>query len=377
MDRSAHLSALIGEIYDAAVDPSLWGVALAGLRDFVGGATAGIVAKDTARNGGALYFDDGSITPEFTALYFDRFVTADPCTAGHFFSTVDRPVSAADIIPRDEFQRTRFYREWAQPQDFVDCLATAIDRSAATAIVLSVMRRSADGMFDAEAAHRMRLIAPHVQRATLIGKAIELKTVKADALGEALDGLSAGVILVTAAGRIVHVNTAAEALLADVDVFRSEGGRLLSHDAGTNRAVAGLVGAAADGDAAIGTGGISMTLTGRSGETYLAHVLPLAAGARQVAARGSSASAAIFVRKAHFAVSTPETIARTYGLTPTELRVLLGIVEIGGAPEIADAFGIAETTVKTHLGRLFSKTGATRQAELVRLVAGFASPVRN
>lgn len=377
MDPSARLSALVGEIYDAAIDPSLWGVVLAGLRDFVGGATAGIVAKDTARNDGALYFDDGSITPEFTALYFDRFVTADPCTAGHFFSTVDRPVSAADILPWDEFRKTRFYREWAHPQDFVDCLAAALDRSAATAIVFSVMRRSADGMFDDGAVDRMRLIAPHVQRAALIGKAIELKTAKADALADALDGLNAGVILLTAAGRIAHANVAAEALLADVDVFRSEGGRLLSHDAETNRALANLVSAAGDGDTAIGTAGTGLTLAGRSGETYVAHVLPLAAGARQAVARDWSASAAIFVRRARFAVSTPETIARAYGLTPTELRVLLGIVDIGGAPEIADAFGIAETTVKTHLGRLFSKTGATRQAELVRLVAGFSSPVRN
>jgi DNA-binding CsgD family transcriptional regulator len=55
--------------------------------------------------------------------------------------------------------------------------------------------------------------------------------------------------------------------------------------------------------------------------------------------------------------------------------VLLAIVEVGGAPKVADALGVAESTVKTHLGRLFEKTGAGRQADLVRLVAGFVSPL--
>jgi DNA-binding CsgD family transcriptional regulator len=57
------------------------------------------------------------------------------------------------------------------------------------------------------------------------------------------------------------------------------------------------------------------------------------------------------------------------------LRVLLAIVEVGGVPEVAPALGVAESTVKTHLGRLFLKTGAGRQADLVKIVAGYATPL--
>ena len=39
------------------------------------------------------------------------------------------------------------------------------------------------------------------------------------------------------------------------------------------------------------------------------------------------------------------------------------------------ALGIAETTVKTHLHRVFAKTGVSRQADLVKLAAGFSNPV--
>jgi len=44
-------------------------------------------------------------------------------------------------------------------------------------------------------------------------------------------------------------------------------------------------------------------------------------------------------------------------------------------PEVAPALGISETTVKTHLQRIFDKTGSSRQADLIKLVAGYMSPL--
>jgi DNA-binding CsgD family transcriptional regulator len=43
----------------------------------------------------------------------------------------------------------------------------------------------------------------------------------------------------------------------------------------------------------------------------------------------------------------------------------------------AQILGIAETTVKAHLHRVFSKTGTNRQADLVKLAAGFSNPLTN
>jgi hypothetical protein len=47
----------------------------------------------------------------------------------------------------------------------------------------------------------------------------------------------------------------------------------------------------------------------------------------------------------------------------------------GGVPEVAVALGVADTTVPTHVSRLFEKTGASRQADLVKIVAGYAAPL--
>ena len=76
-------------------------------------------------------------------------------------------------------------------------------------------------------------------------------------------------------------------------------------------------------------------------------------------------------------VRRPSTakIANHYKLTPGELRVLHAVVEVGGGVRaIADALGISQATVKTHLHHVFQKTGARRQIDLVKLVTGIGNP---
>jgi DNA-binding CsgD family transcriptional regulator len=193
-----------------------------------------------------------------------------------------------------------------------------------------------------------------------------------------LDGLSVGLILIDANGRIVHANTAGSDMLGAGDLLRSIGGRLVAGDAQVEHSLRETAAAAANGDQAVGARSIVVPLRARDEARYVAHMLPLSggAGARGRAGAAHSAAAALFVRKAELQYpSPPEVIGRTFDLTPAELRVLLGIVQIGGVPEVAAAFGVADTTVKTHLSRLYAKTGTARQADLVKLVAGFAMPL--
>jgi hypothetical protein len=56
--------------------------------------------------------------------------------------------------------------------------------------------------------------------------------------------------------------------------------------------------------------------------------------------------------------------------------VLFGVLNVGSIPEMVAVLGISENTIKTHLQRVFEKTGTNRQADLVKLAAGFASPLR-
>jgi DNA-binding CsgD family transcriptional regulator len=220
------------------------------------------------------------------------------------------------------------------------------------------------------------LIAPHIRRAVLIAGMFDLKLAEAGAFADTLDGLDAGLCLVDERGRIIHANAAGQAILDARDILYDVGGRLAACDAQVNQTLRDVFAAAGQGDAALGTKGIAVPLIGKDGERYIAHALPLTSGARRRAGVIYAAVAALFVRKAALAMSSrSEVIGKMFKLTPTELRVLLAIVEVGGIPEVAAALGVAGTTVKTHVGRLFEKTGTTRQADLVKIVAAYAAPL--
>lgn len=198
---------------------------------------------------------------------------------------------------------------------------------------------------------------------------------EAAAFADALDGLGAGMFLVDETGGIIHVNGSGQVMLHERSVLRAADGKLVACDANAASALKKIFAAAGGGAVAVCTSDIAVPLGTRDGEHYVAHVLPLTSGARRRAGARYAAVAALFVHKVALEASfRPEAIATVYNLTPSELRVLLAIVEVGGVQGTAEALGIGEATVKTHLHRLFRKTGAARQADLVKLVAGFASP---
>ena len=195
---------------------------------------------------------------------------------------VEQIVSTADLVPYDEFRRGRFYREWARPQGWVDIASAVIEKSATSCTFLSVVRHEASGLVDAEMRRRMALVIPHVRRALLIGKTIHHKEAEATCFTDILDGLSAGMILVDATGRIVHANAAGNTMLAAADFLRRTAcGRLVAGDAPVNMALREILIAAGAGDAALGVKGIALPLTAADGERYVAHVLPLTSGARR------------------------------------------------------------------------------------------------
>lgn len=376
MDDSTELSALIGDVYDAAFDPALWRDVLARTKRFVGGHAASLAWKDAVAKRGDTYYEDHEIDPHYRQLYFEKYIKLDPCTTGQFFAEIGEAVCTSDVIAYDEFKETRFYKEWARPQRLVDAALALLDKTATSMAFLGVFRHERHGLFDAGARRRMHLLVPHFRRALLIGNLIDLKKAEAATLADTLDGIGAGMFLVDAGGRIVHANAAAHTMLNTAGVLRAEGGRLAANDPGADRTLADAFAMSDVGDGAIGAKAVAVPLVARDGERHVAHVLPLTSGARRRAGTTYSAAAALFVHKAALDTpSPPEVIGKTFKLTPMELRVLLAIVEVGGVPEVAVALGIAETTVKTHLGRTYQKTGTARQAELVKLVAGFSNPL--
>jgi len=374
MQEYLALTNLIGNIYDAVLDPGLWTGVLAGIADFVDGQAGGLLSKDSVSKCGNAHYHVG-IDPHYMRLYADTYWKFDPMGTLPFCD-VGQIASISDLVPYDEFRAGRFYDEWVRPQGWSDAANAVLEKSATSCAYLSIIRSEGRGLVDDEMRRRLALVVPHVRRAVLIGKVIDLKQVQAATFADVLDGISAGMFLVDTNARIVHANVAGHAILGAGDFLRAVSGRLVATDARADQALREAFADAEGGDCALGVKGIVVPLSAADGQPYTAHVLPLTSGERRETGRACTAVAALFVRKAALDTpSPPEVIAKSYQLTPTELRVLLGVVEVGGIPEVAEALGVAESTVKTHVGRLFEKTGTARQADLVKLVAGFSSPL--
>ena len=281
------------------------------------------------------------------------------------------------FFPTTNFSRHGSILSGPSRKGWLIFLSVFLEKAAPKAAMFGIFRHERQGIVDEETRQRTRLIAPHIQRAVLISKVIDLKQGEAASLAQAFDGLRAGVILVDLAGRVVHANAAAHALLSDGRVLRVSRGRLVCDNAKADLDLQAVFAAAALGDCAIGTKGIPLPTAPNIAEPYVAHVLPLVASERRRSAVHHAATAAVFVHKAALeAFSPPEVMAEIFKLTMTELRVLFAIVEVGGVPEVARVLGIAPSTVRTHLAHVYDKTGVARQADLVKLVAGFVSPLR-
>src|SRR5260370_38892642 len=95
-------------------------------------------------------------------------------------------VANSDLIPIDEFRTSRFYKEWAQPQGYLDAVSATLDKSATGYAAVAVTRHERDGLVDDEMRRRMRLLYPHFRRAVPMGKAIADHKVEAATFAETL-----------------------------------------------------------------------------------------------------------------------------------------------------------------------------------------------
>jgi DNA-binding CsgD family transcriptional regulator len=203
-----------------------------------------------------------------------------------------------------------------------------------------------EGMTDAD---RRRPMVPAIPAAALIAT---------------LERLRDAAFLVDADARPLFVNAAGLAILARRNVLGEIQGILTAVDVKANRRLRHVLSTVAGG---------AVLLTASKAAPWIAHVKPL--GTIEAGETVYSALAALVVRKTTLDwIAATQAVAELFELTAGELRVLRAVVELGGARDVTKVLGVSEATVRTHLHHVYQKTGARRQVDLAKLVAGVASP---
>jgi DNA-binding CsgD family transcriptional regulator/PAS domain-containing protein len=372
MELNEKLLSLVTDIYDAALDDSRWTATLGSIVDMAGGQSGGLVWIGAA--GEAVISHAVGVEPAYVQSYIETYEPFDP-SRSVLHAAVGQIQTIRDWIDVDEFRTTTFYNEWAQPQGLEDAANILLGKSAEGISRLSIMKGG--GPVDRRMYQTIFHLTPHMQRAMLVRQKLQQQNALETTSVRTLDALRTAVLLLDADGHITHANASAREILDEADVLRSVHGRLVTSDLNADRMLRQALAGTALGDRSMTSASISLHLTARNGSHYVGNLLPLAAGRRQMFGASYEACAVLFVSKAALeTIVAPDLIRKLFKLTPAELRVFLAIVEIGGVPDVARGMGIAETTIKTHLTRIFTKTGTKRQADLVRLVAAFTSPIK-
>ncbi|MEQ1717633.1 MAG: helix-turn-helix transcriptional regulator, partial [Hyphomicrobium sp.] len=182
--------------------------------------------------------------------------------------------------------------------------------------------------------------------------------------------------LVDGEARIAHANRAGLTYLEARNAVRRDGDYLSAREPkAANELKEAIRSVVKGGAASLPRTGVGIPIVNADGCDLAAWVLPLDTGLRGKLAAPFAAKAAVFIRELGDTSAFPgELFVKRYGITPAECRVLMMLVQGMTIAEACDALGVTEPTVKTHLSRLFGKTGTSGQPDLMRLAISALAP---
>lgn len=207
-----------------------------------------------------------------------------------------------------------------------------------------------------ECEHRLMLLQPHIRKAIEIQRQLAQQAARHGNASLALDSLSTPLIIVDGQCAIIHANRPAKRMIAQGAIIRTENGRLA---AGPPQTTAQLW-AAVSGFTQSGSTATASDIG------FLSSQEPVLLKVRSLGRNGADHGAAVFVATGDSRKSqAAETMVDLFGLTPVEGRVLVASLEGLPPADVARSLGVATSTVKTHLNRIYRKTGTTNQGELL------------
>jgi DNA-binding CsgD family transcriptional regulator len=285
--------------------------------------------------------------------------------------SLDDPFIISRHLPPEYVEQSPYYLEVLKPQGISDIVQYFLigtpDRFAGFAVTNSEKKGSI-GERDLELG---RLLLPHIRRSVMISDLLDARTVENERLTETLNSLRCGVILVDDHARIMQVNNAAQKLLKRSEGLRVSNGALQAIETSAAAELKLALQRSAQDESDLGPTGTAIRLTPLGRAPLFATVLPLKGSATRTRL-SPAAAAAVFVGESPDGRDLAYFMQLAFDLTRAETRVLVELLAGKTLTEAATNLDIALTTVRTHLDHIFSKTGVSRQAELVRLAMQLA-----
>ena len=362
---------IIELVYSAAVDSAVWPAAIDRLSASFDGIAGGLYVGDLLEKRVDLVTVQG-IDSAYVQSYVARYLADENPWAIPSMQQCGyvRTDTALDEYYRSPgfYRGTSLFNEWMKPQDFIYTLGVNLAGTETRQTKLFVYRPERAGPYSEREVARFRRLVRHLTNAVAMAGRVSAATRAADDLMHALDRARFGLVLLDAEASVLEANAFARRLFERRDGLTALRGRLVATHRSGAKALADTLRAA------------RALHAGRYAEAPAAR-LPRAEERPPltVMAVPMSASRDPFgVRRAAVAllVTDPledarlpiEALQRRYGLTRSEARLAIELVQGRKLREAAERAELTYETARWYIKSAFRKTGAAGQADLVRLL---------
>lgn len=356
------MPSLVDSIYEAVLHPDQWQTVIQELAAEFGASNVAIAGynEQTGVTEAADWRKDAEYLESFAAYWASRNFLWD--------STIALPVGSTfrfdTIVERDALERSPIYNEWFRPQDMDHVLGTHLLTEGPWSVTATLYRASSQGEFDSKAIARFGALLPHLQRATQLRARLARAELHRSDLRCALDRLDRAAILVDGEAKVRFANGAAERLFDREGLGVSRNSQLsASNPAETALLRRTIAECLADGGVSGGARMMVHRLNGRPLTVIVSRLSPSRSLFDVV-------TALVMVDDPDClpGPSQPDLLRAAYGLTGAEARLAIALAGGRRLRDVADEFAVSFATARTHLARIFQKTGVNSQAQLVRLL---------
>lgn len=361
MSSESDLASLIAVVYEAGMDFGLWPYALGRIASAFGAPSAGI-----ARQGRTLsecWGFSSAIDADTEKRYIDYYHSVNPIWQRASSTSVGTVQSDTMVMPRRELRRTEFFNDFLVPQQMESMLNAVVLVEEGRQTVVTVRRNP---QFEADHVKLYKLLAPHLQRAVQINLKLARAELNHNASVATLNHLEDGILFVDVDTNVKFANEAAEQFFANGDLLQRKGRLHAGSSDETASLHAAIAKCARSRTQHVPSDFVSLRRQGRAPLSLLIAPLP---SENSFLLMPTQPMVVIFVNDPD-KLSRPTVVhlREKFGMTPAEAGFALEISKGDGIQAAADRLSISMGTARTHLSRIFYKTGTRRQAELVRVL---------
>jgi len=213
----------------------------------------------------------------------------------------------------------------------------------------------------------LSILRPHIRRGIEIIHKFSDRDLRLEASGEASNLLPFGVVLLDNDGSVMFMNRLANQITSARDGISAGLSGLKINHRDTDAAFQKLLSATTATGALRSAGGDLAVQRPSDKRSYTVSISPLPA--RDVVFAKHRPVVAVFISDPEIkAQASTDALCALYGLTPSEARLASQIATGISLDHCAAQLGITLETARTHLKRVFYKTGTSRQGELIHLL---------